>query len=67
MIDIDLVVADPADEPSYIPDLTGAAFAHTLREPWWHEHRLVKWADPTAHVQHLWARLSRGDPAPDVS
>ena len=50
VIDVDLVVADPADEPSYIPDLVAAGFVHTIREPWWHEHRLLKYADPVAYV-----------------
>jgi GrpB-like predicted nucleotidyltransferase (UPF0157 family) len=50
VIDVDLVVADPADEASYMPDLVNAGFVHTVREPWWHEHRLVKWADPVAYV-----------------
>ncbi len=50
VIDIDLVVADPADEPSYVPDLEAAGFVHTVREPWWHEHRLLKYDDPVAHV-----------------
>jgi GrpB-like predicted nucleotidyltransferase (UPF0157 family) len=50
VIDVDLVVADSADEAAYIPDLEGAGFVHTIREPWWHEHRLVKWADPVAYV-----------------
>src|SRR6478609_10268510 len=50
VIDVDLVVADPADEASYIPDLEAAGLVHTVREPWWHEHRLLKLADPTSHV-----------------
>jgi len=50
VIDVDLVVADPADEAAYIPDLVTAGFVHTIREPWWHEHRLVKHADPVAYV-----------------
>jgi GrpB-like predicted nucleotidyltransferase (UPF0157 family) len=50
VIDIDLVVDDPADEPAYVPDLEAAGFVHTAREPWWHEHRLLKYADPVAHV-----------------
>src|SRR6185503_15234689 len=41
VIDVDLVVADSADEPAYLPDLAAAGFVHTIREPWWHEHRLV--------------------------
>jgi GrpB-like predicted nucleotidyltransferase (UPF0157 family) len=50
VIDVDLVLADPADEPSYIPDLQAAGFVHTIREPWWHEHRLVKHPDPLTYV-----------------
>ncbi|HEY3528748.1 MAG TPA: GrpB family protein [Nocardioides sp.] len=50
VIDIDLVVADPAEEAAYLPDLVAAGFVHHIREPWWHEHRLVKWADPLAYV-----------------
>ena len=50
VIDVDLVVADPADEPAYVPDLEAAGFVHTDREPWWHEHRLLKYADPVAYV-----------------
>lgn len=50
VIDIDLVVADPAEEAAYIPALEAAGFVHTVREPWWHEHRLLKHADPAAHV-----------------
>lgn len=50
VIDVDLVVADSSDEAAYIPDLVAAGFVHTVREPWWHEHRLVKHAEPAAHV-----------------
>jgi GrpB-like predicted nucleotidyltransferase (UPF0157 family) len=53
VIDADLVVADPADEPAYIPDLEAAGFVHTIREPWWHEHRLLKWTDPSDPVAHV--------------
>ncbi len=50
VIDADLVVADPADEAAYVPALVAAGFVHTIREPWWHEHRLLKHDDPTAHL-----------------
>jgi GrpB-like predicted nucleotidyltransferase (UPF0157 family) len=50
VIDVDLVVADPADEEAYVPDLVAAGFVHTIREPWWHEHRLLKHLDPLTHV-----------------
>lgn len=50
VIDVDLVVADPADESTYIPDLVAAGFVHAIREPWWHEHRLLKLPEPTTHL-----------------
>jgi GrpB-like predicted nucleotidyltransferase (UPF0157 family) len=50
VIDVDLVVADPADEAAYVPALVSAGFVHTVREPWWHEHRLLKYPDPQTHL-----------------
>jgi GrpB-like predicted nucleotidyltransferase (UPF0157 family) len=50
IIDVDLVVADPGDEPSYIPDLVAAGLVHAVREPWWHGHRLLKGDQPQAFV-----------------
>jgi len=50
VIDMDLVVADPTDEASYVPDLVAAGFHHTIREPWWHEHRLLKFRSPFTHL-----------------
>jgi GrpB-like predicted nucleotidyltransferase (UPF0157 family) len=42
IIDILLVVADSADEPSYVPALEAAGYVLSIREPDWHEHRLFK-------------------------
>jgi GrpB-like predicted nucleotidyltransferase (UPF0157 family) len=42
VIDILLVVADSADEPSYVPALQAAGFVLRIREPEWHQHRLFK-------------------------
>ena len=42
VIDILLVVADSADEPSYVPALEAAGFVLRIREPEWHEHRFFK-------------------------
>jgi GrpB-like predicted nucleotidyltransferase (UPF0157 family) len=50
IIDIDLTVADPGDEPSYVPDLEAAGFRLRLREPGWHQHRLIVAADPSANI-----------------
>ncbi len=45
IIDIVLVVADSADEPSYVPALEAAGYVLRIREPEWHEHRLFKGPD----------------------
>ncbi len=45
IIDILLVVADSADEPSYVPALERAGYVLRLREPEWHQHRLFKGPD----------------------
>lgn len=50
IIDLDLTVADPADEAGYLPSLTAAGWVHTVREPWWHEHRMLKLADPQVNL-----------------
>ncbi|WP_084557248.1 GrpB family protein [Hamadaea tsunoensis] len=40
-LDIDLIVADPADEDAYVPDLEAAGYALKTREPHWYEHRCL--------------------------
>lgn len=42
IIDVDVVVADPAEEAAYVPDLQGLGLVHWLTEPDWHQHRLFK-------------------------
>lgn len=42
VIDMLLVVADSADESSYIPPLKSEGFVLRIREPNWFEHRLLK-------------------------
>jgi GrpB-like predicted nucleotidyltransferase (UPF0157 family) len=39
IIDIDLSVADPDDEPSYVPDLEAAGYVLRVREP---QHRMLR-------------------------
>jgi GrpB-like predicted nucleotidyltransferase (UPF0157 family) len=46
VIDVVLVVADPADEASYAPALERAGYVFHLREPEWHEHRLFREGSP---------------------
>ncbi|QKG83896.1 GrpB family protein [Kroppenstedtia pulmonis] len=45
IIDMILVVADSADEPSYVPTLEAAGYTLWIREPEWFEHRLLKGPD----------------------
>jgi GrpB-like predicted nucleotidyltransferase (UPF0157 family) len=44
-IDILLVVRDSAEEAAYVPALEEAGFVLRIREPDWHEHRLLRRAD----------------------
>ncbi len=54
IIDIDLTVADSADEPSYVPALERVGFALRIREPAWHEHRCMVSSAPAANL-HVWS------------
>lgn len=45
IIDMILVVADSADEPSYVPTLEAAGYTLRIREPEWFEHRMFKGPD----------------------
>jgi GrpB-like predicted nucleotidyltransferase (UPF0157 family) len=44
-IDMLLVVADSADEPSYVPALETAGYVLHIREPDWYQHRVFKGPD----------------------
>ena len=50
IIDIVLAVADTTDEPAYVPDLEAAGYRIRVREPDWHEHRMLRGADPTVNL-----------------
>ena len=54
VIDLILAVDDPADEDAYVPALEQLGYTLHLREPEWHEHRLLKHADPVTHL-HVFA------------
>jgi GrpB-like predicted nucleotidyltransferase (UPF0157 family) len=45
IIDLLLIVANSADEPSYVPNLEAAGYVLRIREPDWFEHRLFKGPD----------------------
>jgi GrpB-like predicted nucleotidyltransferase (UPF0157 family) len=50
IIDVVLVVADSRDEDSYVPALEAAGYKLRIREPNWHEHRLLKGPDTEMHL-----------------
>lgn len=50
LIDILLAVADSADEAAYLPALAAAGYALRIREPAWHEHRLLKGPDTDVNL-----------------
>lgn len=50
IIDILLVVVDSADEGSYLPALETAGYALRVREPDFHEHRMLRTPAKDVHV-----------------
>ena len=61
VIDITLIVPDSADEPAYVPALEAAGYVMRIREPDWHEHRLLMGPDTVVHL-HV---FSMGSPELD--
>jgi GrpB-like predicted nucleotidyltransferase (UPF0157 family) len=50
VIDIDLTVADPADEDRYVPTLERLGYVLIVREPSFHQHRCLTLADPRVNL-----------------
>ena len=50
IIDILLVVADSADEAAYVPPLEASGYVLRIREPGWHEHRLLERPEPKVNL-----------------
>jgi GrpB-like predicted nucleotidyltransferase (UPF0157 family) len=50
VIDITLIVPDSADESAYLPKLEAAGYTLRIREPHWHEHRLLMGPDTVVQV-----------------
>jgi GrpB-like predicted nucleotidyltransferase (UPF0157 family) len=61
IVDVLVVVADSADEPAYLPPLVRAGYVLRLREPGWHQHRMLKGPDTDVNV-HVF-----GEGCPEVS
>jgi GrpB-like predicted nucleotidyltransferase (UPF0157 family) len=50
IVDILLAVADPADESTYVTPLEGAGYRLVIREPDWHQHRVLKGPDTNINL-----------------
>jgi GrpB-like predicted nucleotidyltransferase (UPF0157 family) len=57
VIDVDLTVADSADEAAYVPDLEAVGFVLRFRDPAWEEHRVLTLETPVTNL-HV---ISPGD------
>ena len=58
IIDITLIVRDSGDEAGYVPQLEAAGYVLRIREPDWHQHRLLKGPDTDVNL-HV---FSHGSP-----
>jgi GrpB-like predicted nucleotidyltransferase (UPF0157 family) len=54
VIDIDLTVADSADEAAYVPDMEADGWVLRIREQEFEEHRLLRLEDPECNL-HVWS------------
>ena len=54
IIDIVVVVADSADESSYVPQMEGAGYVLRVREPYWNEHRMFRTREKDVHI-HIYS------------
>lgn len=50
LIDIDLTVVDPRREDDYVPAMEALGYVLRVREPSWHQHRLLRLEEPRANV-----------------
>ena len=54
ILDLVLGVPDPRDEGTYVPALERLGYRLHIREPEWHEHRLLRHIEPEANL-HVFA------------
>ena len=50
LIDLVLAVRDPTDEAAYVPALEELGYQLRVREPDWHQHRLLRLTDPVVNL-----------------
>lgn len=53
VLDLVLVVADPADEAAYVPALEAIGYELRIREPDWYEHRVLRIVDELSVNLHV--------------
>jgi GrpB-like predicted nucleotidyltransferase (UPF0157 family) len=61
IIDMLLVVKDSRDEAAYVTHLEGAGYSLRVREPDWHEHRMLRTPERDAHLHVFSAGSSEID------
>ena len=57
IIDILLVVSDSSNEAAYLPHLESAGYILRVREPDWHEHRMLRTPEKDVHL-HVFSAWS---------
>ena len=50
IIDIDVFVEDSSNEAAYLPALLSAGYVLRVREPDWHEHRMLRTPEQDVHI-----------------
>jgi GrpB-like predicted nucleotidyltransferase (UPF0157 family) len=50
VVDINLLVPDSGDEIAYVPALEDIGYVLHVREPGWHEHRLLRLEEPRVNL-----------------
>ena len=50
IIDIDVLVEDSSHETAYLPALLAAGYVLRVREPDWHEHRMLRTPELDVHI-----------------
>lgn len=61
IIDINLLVPDSADETAYIPALERIGYVLHVREPDWHQHRLMRLEEPRVNLHVFTAGSAEHD------
>ncbi len=58
IVDMLLIVENSADESSYLPALEAAGYVLRVREPDWHQHRMLRTPELDVHL-HVYSRGCR--------